>query len=141
MSFARAVRGSNWIEGYRASLDDVLDAIEGEEPLGATAETRAAVAGYRHALTYVLQLAETGPRIDGSLLNALHFNRGHCRDASTKPSTSTTASPDSSTATTCRIVRQERWQTRPGAVDSAGRSVRSQDAQLRRAVIVSGPLR
>ncbi len=36
MSFARAVRGSNWIEGYRASLDDVLDTIKGEEPLDAT---------------------------------------------------------------------------------------------------------
>ncbi len=79
MSFARAVRGSNWIEGYRASLDDVLDAIEGEEPLDTNAETRAAVSGYRDALTYVLQLAEgpqpaeADPRIDESLLNALHF--------------------------------------------------------------------
>ena len=73
MSFARAVRGSNWIEGYRASLDDVLDTIEGEEPLDATAETRAAVSGYRDALTYVLQLAEVEPRIDESLLKALHF--------------------------------------------------------------------
>lgn len=73
MSFARAVRGSNWIEGYRASLDDVLDTIEGEEPLDTTAETKAALAGYRDALTYVLQLAEADPRIDESLLNALHF--------------------------------------------------------------------
>lgn len=77
MSFARAVRGSNWIEGYRASLDDVLDTIDGEEPVDATAETRAAVSGYRDALTYVLQLAETetetGIGIDESLLKALHF--------------------------------------------------------------------
>jgi len=73
MSFARAVRGSNWIEGYRASLDDVLDTIEGEEPLDATAQTRAAVAGYRDALTYVLHLAEAETAIDESLLKALHF--------------------------------------------------------------------
>ena len=73
MSFARAVRGSNWIEGYRASLDDVLDTIEGEEPVDATAETRAAVSGYRDALTYVLQLAESETGIDESLLKALHF--------------------------------------------------------------------
>ena len=73
MSFARAVRGSNWIEGYRASLDDVLDTIEGEEPLDATAETRDALSGYQDALTYVLQLAEAKTAIDESLLKALHF--------------------------------------------------------------------
>ena len=73
MSFARAVRGSNWIEGYRASLDDVLDSIEGEEPLDATAETRQALTGYRDAMTYVLQLAETETPVDQSLLRSLHF--------------------------------------------------------------------
>ena len=73
MSFARAVRGSNWIEGYRASLDDVLDSIEGEEPLDATAETRQALTGYRDAMTYVLQLAETETIVDQSLLKSLHF--------------------------------------------------------------------
>ena len=73
MSLARAVRGSNWIEGYRASLDDVLDAIEGEEPIDATEETRLALIGYRDAMTYVLQLAETETRIDESLLKSLHF--------------------------------------------------------------------
>jgi len=73
MSLARAVRGSNWIEGYRASLDDVLDAIEGEEPIDATEETRLALTGYRDAMTYILQLAETKARIDESLLKSLHF--------------------------------------------------------------------
>ena len=73
MSLARAIRGSNWIEGYRASLDDVLDAIEGEEPIDATAETRLALTGYRDAMTYVLQLAETEARVDESLLKSLHF--------------------------------------------------------------------
>ena len=73
MSFARAVRGSNWIEGYRASLDDVLDTIEGEEPLDATAETKAALSGYRDAMTYVLQMAEAETRVDESLLKSLHF--------------------------------------------------------------------
>ncbi|MDE0604432.1 MAG: Fic family protein [bacterium] len=73
MSLARAVRGSNWIEGYRASLDDVLDAIEGEEPIDATEETRLALTGYRDAMTYVLQLAEAEARIDESLLKSLHF--------------------------------------------------------------------
>lgn len=73
MSFARAVRGSNWIEGYRASLDDVLDTIEDEEPLEAPLETRAALLGYRDAMTFVLRLAEVGEPVDESLLKSMHF--------------------------------------------------------------------
>ncbi|MCY3651191.1 MAG: Fic family protein [Acidimicrobiaceae bacterium] len=73
MSFARAVRGSNWIEGYRASLDDVLDAIEDEEPTDTAEETRLALTGYRDAMTYVLGLAEDRVTVDESLLKSLHF--------------------------------------------------------------------
>ncbi len=73
MSFARAVRGSNWIEGYRASLDDVLDTMEDEEPMDATAETRAALAGYRDALTFVLTMSDEGAPVDESILKSLHF--------------------------------------------------------------------
>lgn len=73
MSLARAVRGSNWIEGYRASLDDVLDTLEGEEPLEAGEETRSALAGYRDAMTYVLQRAEVETAVDETLLKSLHF--------------------------------------------------------------------
>ncbi len=73
MSLARAVRGSNWIEGYRASLDDVLDVIEDEEPTDAAEQTRSALAGYRDAMTYVLELAEDRVTIDESLLKSLHY--------------------------------------------------------------------
>ena len=73
MSFARAVRGSNWIEGYRASLDDVLDTIEDEEPLDTAEQTRLALIGYRDAMTYVLSFAGGGVEIDESLLKSLHF--------------------------------------------------------------------
>ena len=73
MSFARAVRGSNWIEGYRASLDDVLDAIENEEPVATAEQTRLALTGYRDAMTYVLSLAEDRVEVDESLLKSLHF--------------------------------------------------------------------
>ncbi|MCY4421609.1 MAG: Fic family protein [Acidimicrobiaceae bacterium] len=73
MNFARAVRGSNWIEGYRASLDDVLDVIEDEEPIDAAAQTRSALTGYRDAMTYVLELAEDRIAIDESLLRSLHY--------------------------------------------------------------------
>ena len=73
MSLARAVRGSNWIEGYRASLDDVLAVIEDEEPVDTAEQTLSALAGYRDAMTYVLELAEDQVAIDESLLKSLHY--------------------------------------------------------------------
>jgi Fic family protein len=75
MAFARAVQGSNSIEGYNASLDDVLAAVEGEPTLDADSETQLALAGYRDAMTYVLQVAQdpNPPSIDEGLLKALHF--------------------------------------------------------------------
>jgi hypothetical protein len=54
---ARAVLGSNSIEGYEIPADEGLVALEGEEPQGTPAETWQAISGYQHALTYVLQLA------------------------------------------------------------------------------------
>ena len=73
MSFARAVRGSNWIEGYRASLDDVLDVIDDEEPIDTAEQTRLALTGYRDAMTYVLELAQDQVTVDESLLKSLHY--------------------------------------------------------------------
>src|ERR1051325_3986847 len=72
--FAQAVQGSNSIEGYHATLDDVLDAVEGEEPLDAADETVAAFQGYRDAMTYVLVLAEEDDlAIDTTLIRSLHY--------------------------------------------------------------------
>lgn len=74
MAFARAVQGSNSIEGYNASLDDVVAAVEGEPTLGADEETQHALAGYRDAMAYVLQIADDeGLDIDEGLLKSLHF--------------------------------------------------------------------
>ncbi len=75
MAFARAVQGSNSIEGYNASLDDVLAIAEDEPALDASEETRLALAGYRDAMTYVLQVAQdtSTPSVDEGLLKALHF--------------------------------------------------------------------
>ncbi len=72
--FARAIQGSNTIEGYNVTLADAIAVAEGEEPLEAAEETRLAVSGYRDAMTYVLQLA-TSPAFEYSdgLLNSLHF--------------------------------------------------------------------
>lgn len=74
MAFARAVQGSNSIEGYNASLDDVLAAVEEEPTLGAEEETQMALAGYRDAMTYVLQIADDQSlEVDEGLLKSLHF--------------------------------------------------------------------
>jgi Fic family protein len=71
---ARAIQGSNSIEGYDVSVEDALAAIGGEEPTDAREEDWNAVSGYRRAMTYVLQLAhdehfEYTPQI----LRSLHF--------------------------------------------------------------------
>lgn len=74
MSFARAVQASNSIEGYDASLDDVLAAVDDEPTLSTSEETRDALAGYRDAMTYVLQVAQDPmARVDEGMLRSLHF--------------------------------------------------------------------
>lgn len=74
VQFARAVQGSNSIEGYNASLDDAAAIDLGEAPLDADEETRLAIKGYRDAMTYVLQLAsESGFEYSGQLLKSLQF--------------------------------------------------------------------
>jgi Fic family protein len=74
VSFARAVQGSNSIEGYNVSLDDALAAAENESPVQASAETWAAIEGYRDAMTYVLQLADDRHfTLDESLIRSLHY--------------------------------------------------------------------
>jgi Fic family protein len=74
LTFARAVQGSNTIEGYNATLEDVAAVLDGEAPLEATEETRLALEGYRDAMTYVLQLAEDPHfHFDESLIRSLHF--------------------------------------------------------------------
>jgi Fic family protein len=74
MAFARAVQGSNSIEGYNASLDDVVAAVEGEPTLDADEQTQLALAGYRDAMTYVLQIAgDERLEVDQGLLKSLHF--------------------------------------------------------------------
>lgn len=74
LSFARAIQGSNSIEGFNAALDDVAAAAAGEEPLDTDTETKLALWGYREAMTYVLQLAgELDFEYSEQLLKSLHF--------------------------------------------------------------------
>jgi len=74
VAFARAVRGSNSIEGFVVSVDDAIAAAEGGEPLEAGAAAWEAVKAYQTAMTYVIQLADD-PHFSYStaLLRSLHF--------------------------------------------------------------------
>lgn len=74
MSEARAVQASNSIEGYNASLDDVIAVRDGDEPMDASMETQLALEGYQEAMTYVLQaIQDSALEVDEGLLRALHF--------------------------------------------------------------------
>lgn len=74
VALARAIRGSNSIEGFVVSLDDAFAALDDEEPLGATDISWAAVRGYRDAMTYVLQLADDEDfEHSEDLIRSLHF--------------------------------------------------------------------
>jgi Fic family protein len=73
-TLARAIQGSNSIEGIDVSVEDAIAVAEGEEPLDADAETRAAIAGYQKAMTYALQLSDD-PHFAWSAegIRSLHF--------------------------------------------------------------------
>ena len=71
---ARAIQGSNSIEGFTAKLDDAAAVEAGEEPMDADRETTLALQGYRNAMTYVLQMAsEPDFEYSEQLLKSLHF--------------------------------------------------------------------
>ena len=72
-AMARAIRGSNSIEGYYATMDQAVAAIENEPPVEYT-DTWLATKGYRDALTYILQAA-SDPTFEFSkqFLKSLHF--------------------------------------------------------------------
>lgn len=73
-ALARAVRGSNSIEGYDVSIDDAIAVAQGEEPLDANEASVLAVQGYQDAMSYVLQLAHD-PHFtySAALIRSLHY--------------------------------------------------------------------
>jgi Fic family protein len=74
LSAARAIQGSNSIEGFDANLEDAAAVVVREDPLDADEETRLALTGYREAMTYVLQLAaDEDFAYSAQLLKSLHF--------------------------------------------------------------------
>jgi Fic family protein len=73
-TLARAIQGSNSIEGYNASLDDAMAVVEDEPITDERTETARAIKGYREALTYICQAAQD-PYFEFSkqFLKSLHF--------------------------------------------------------------------
>jgi len=73
-TLARAVQGSNSIEGYNVTEEDAVAAIDEEEPFDAETETWMAINGYRAAMGYVLQLADDPYyRHNDGTLRSLHY--------------------------------------------------------------------
>lgn len=73
-ALARAIQGSNSIEGYRVALDDADAALDDDEPLSADQRTFAEIRGYRQALGYVLAMARDDHfSLDASAVRSMHF--------------------------------------------------------------------
>lgn len=72
--FARAIQGSNSIEGYNVSEEDAIAAVQDEEPLDPKTEAWRALTGYREALTYIINLARD-PHFEyhTQLIRSLHY--------------------------------------------------------------------
>lgn len=71
---ARAIRGSNSIEGYHVDLDDAVAAVEDQTPMSTDAATWSEIRGYRLALGYVLAASQDPDiRMDESMLKSLHY--------------------------------------------------------------------
>lgn len=57
-TFARAIQGSNSIEGIHASIENIVAAIQNEDPTDVERETWLSIRGYRDAMTYIIQAAQ-----------------------------------------------------------------------------------
>lgn len=73
-TFARALQGSNTIEGINADLSDVAAIVDDEKPETVEEETYRALTGYRNALTYVLQTHDDPYfELNAQVIKSLHF--------------------------------------------------------------------
>lgn len=71
---AKAIQGSNSIEGYDVTDEDAVAAVEEEDPLTADKATWAEIRGYRSAMSYVMQLADDPHfSLDQTLIRSLHY--------------------------------------------------------------------
>jgi Fic family protein len=73
-ALARAIQGSNSIEGYQVAEDDAVAALDGEEPFSADEETFLEIQGYRQTLGYVLAMGDDDyASFDATEIRAMHY--------------------------------------------------------------------
>ncbi len=73
-TFARAIQGSNSIEGINANLAEAVAIIDDERPETLEEETIKALQGYRNAMTYVIRVHEDPhTEVNAQFIRSLHF--------------------------------------------------------------------
>ena len=73
-TFARALRGSNSIEGINANLQEAFAIIDNERPETLEAETLRALEGYRAAMTYIIRVHDDPyTEINAQFIRSLHY--------------------------------------------------------------------
>jgi Fic family protein len=73
-TFARALQGSNSIEGYNATLAEAVAIVDEERPETLEEETIRALEGYRLAMTYIMRAYEDPhTQINPQFIRSLHF--------------------------------------------------------------------
>jgi Fic family protein len=74
MAAARAMVGTNTIEGLNVTMDDAVAIIDGEPVLAGDLKTRAELFGYWNAMTYIVQLARDQNYVHNEgTIKSLHF--------------------------------------------------------------------
>jgi hypothetical protein len=129
-ALARAIRGSNSIEGYEEEEEeeeeDAAAAIDGEEPISADERTFLEIRGYRQALGYVLAMGEA----DSATFDTTEIRGYALHDAEPRPDDVTWPLPQGTDLRQRRAAQRGRLrsparQRRPDARGSA----RGQPAQ------------
>lgn len=73
-TFARALQGSNSIEGFNADLSEAVAIVDDERPDTLEEETRRALEGYRKAMTYIMRVHDDPhTEINAQFIRSLHY--------------------------------------------------------------------
>lgn len=73
-TYARALQGSNSIEGFDADLSEAVAIIDDERPETLEEETIKALEGYRKAMTYIMRIhGDPHTQINAQFIRSLHY--------------------------------------------------------------------
>lgn len=74
LAAARAMVGTNSIEGINVTLDDAVAVVDGEAPASPQEEDKAALEGYWRAMTYIVQLSMDPTYVHNeNTIKSLHY--------------------------------------------------------------------